>query len=198
MNIDFSFYSFLIIFISISFGFVMAYWRFRGRIASLKNLAFSDDLGIYNHRKLKAKLKSVIKNPDISSFVFVLVDIDRFKSYNDHYGYDKADTLLQEFVDITKNFIRNSDMLFRYKNGDEFALIFNNTGINEAKEIGNRLRRAVANHSFKLNEHTVNLTISMGITSCQENDSPDNVRKRAELALHQAKQSKDTVVLIEK
>jgi len=34
----------LIIFISISFGFIMAFWRFRGRIASLKSLAYSDDL----------------------------------------------------------------------------------------------------------------------------------------------------------
>jgi len=195
---DFGFYSLLIIFISISFGFVLAYWRFKGRIASLKSLAFSDDLGIYNHRELKKKLKSLIKNPDVNSFVFVLLDIDRFKNYNDHYGYDKADNLLQEFVDITKGFIRNSDMFFRYKNGDEFALIFNNTGIEEAKEIGNRLRRAVANHSFSLNGQDVNLTISMGITSCQKSDSPDNVRKRAELALHEAKLSKNTVVLIEK
>ena len=194
----FSFYSLLIIFISISFGFFMAYWRFRGRIASLKSLAFSDDLGIYNHRELKKKLKFLIKDPDIDSFVFVLMDIDRFKNYNDHYGYDKADALLQQFVNITKNFIRKSDMFFRYKNGDEFALIFRNTGSKEAKEIGNRLRRAIANHTFQLNNHGINLTISMGITSCQKSDSPDNVQKRAELALYEAKQSKNTVVLIEK
>ncbi len=187
----------LIIFISISFGFVLAYWRFRGRIASLKSLAFSDDLGIYNHRKLKSKLKSFIKDSSISSFVFVLIDIDRFKNYNDHYGYDKADGILQQFVDITKQFIRKSDMFFRYKNGDEFALIFSNTNIKEAQEIGNRLRRTVANHLFQLNDQEVHLTISMGITCSNKNDSQDNIRKRAELALIEAKKSKNTVVIME-
>ncbi|MFC2104559.1 GGDEF domain-containing protein [Bacteroidota bacterium] len=195
--IDFNIYSLLIIFISISFGFIMAYWRFRGKIASLKNLAFSDDLGIYNHRELKSKLKSLIKNPSVNSFVFVLIDIDRFKNYNDHYGYDKADVLLQQFVNITKGFIRKSDMLFRYKNGDEFVIIFNNIGINEAKEVGNRLRRVIAYHPFKLNDKNVSITVSMGITSSFKNDNPDNIRKRAEEALQEAKQSKNTVVLIE-
>lgn len=195
--IDFNLNSLLIIFISISIGFVLAFWRFKGKIASLKSLAFSDDLGIYNHRELKTKLKSLIKNPSINSFVFVLIDIDRFKNYNDHYGYDKADVLLQEFVDITKGFIRKTDMFFRYKNGDEFVLIFSNIGIGEAKEVGNRLRRVIAYHPFELNGQHVNLTISIGITSSDKNDSPDNIRKRAEVALHEAKQSKNTVVLIE-
>lgn len=187
----------LIIFISISFGFFMAYWRFKGRIASLKSLAFSDDLGIFNHRELKSKLKSLIKDPSINSIVFVLIDVDRFKNYNDHYGYDNADSLLQEFVNITKSFIRKTDLFFRYKNGDEFALIFTNIGVEEAKELGNRLRRVVAYHPFVVNDQTINLTISMGITSSHNNDSPDKIRKRAEEALHQAKQSKNTVVLIE-
>ena len=195
--IDFNLNSLLIIFISIFFGFVLAYWRFKGKIASLKSLAFSDDLGIYNHRELKTKLKSLIKNPSVNSFVFILIDIDRFKNYNDHYGYDKADVLLQEFVNITKGFIRKSDMFFRYKNGDEFVLIFTNIGIDEAKEIGNRLRRVIAYHQFELNNKQVNLTISMGITSSYKNDSPDSIRKRAEVALQEAKQSKNTVVLIE-
>lgn len=188
----------LIVFISISFGFVIAFWRFRGRIARLKSLAYSDDLGIYNHRELKATLKSLIKDSTVKSFVFVLIDIDRFKNYNDHYGYDKADGILQQFVNITKEFIRKNDKFFRYKNGDEFALIFSNTSISEAKEIGNRLRRTIAYHPFEVNNQQVNVTISMGITCSTSSDSPDNIRKRAETALLDAKKSKNTVVIIEK
>ena len=187
----------LIIFISISFGFIMAFWRFRGRIASLKSLAYSDDLGIYNHRELKSKLRTLIKVCFLVPFVFVLIGIDRFKTYNDHYGYDKADGLLQQFVNITKSFIRKSDLFFRYKNGDEFALIFSNTNISEAKEIGNRLRRTIANHSFEVNEQEVNITISMGITCSDNKNTPDNIRRRAETALHEAKKSKNTLVIME-
>lgn len=195
--IDFNIRSFLIIITSIFTGFIIAYWLFKNKISFLKSLASSDDFGIYNQRELKSKLKSIIKNPSIRSFVFVLIDIDRFKNYNDNYGYDQADNLLQEFVNITKGFVRKSDLLFRYKNGDEFALIFNNVGIDEAKEIGNRLRRVIAYHPFEINNQQINLTISMGITSSDKKESPDCVRKRAELALQEAKQSKNTVVLVE-
>lgn len=194
---DFNINSLIIIFISISFGFVMAYWRFNRRIASLKSLAYHDDLGVLNHREMNARVKSMIKNSAIKSFIFILIDIDRFKNYNNNYGYDKADELLQEFVTITKSYVRKSDLFFRYKHGDEFALIFNNTGIDEAKEIGNRLRRLIAYHPFKIDTDQVNLTISMGITISFKNDSAEKIKQRAENALHEAKQSKNTVVLIE-
>lgn len=189
--------SLIIIFGLILVGFGLFYWRFRKKITRLKNLAYSDDLGIYNHREINRRINKILKDSSVKSFSFVLIDIDRFKNYNNHFGYDKADQVLQEFVNITKNFIRKTDYFFRYKNGDEFALIFNNAQIDEAKEIGNRLRRIIASHSFKIDENEVNLTVSMGITSNYKNDNPEKIRKRAETALLEAKQSKNTVVLIE-
>lgn len=163
----------------------------------MKNLAYSDDLGIFNHREINRQINRLIKNNNDHSFAFILLDIDRFKNYNDHFGYDKADQVLQEFVNITKGFIRKSDIFFRYKNGDEFALIFNEVEMEEAKEIANRLRRVIAYHPFKIDNNEVNLTISMGITSNFKNDNAEKIRKRAEVALMEAKQSKNTVVLIE-
>ena len=182
---------------SIFLGFIAAYLLFKLRIKKLKSLACSDDLGIFNHHELNKRINSLIKNPTIKSFAYILIDIDRFKNYNDNYGYDKADKLLQEFVDITKNFIRKSDMFFRYKHGDEFTLVFNNVGVDEAKEIANRLRRLIASHPFKTDNNYVNLTISMGITISFKNDSAVKIKQRAEVALHEARQSKNTVVLIE-
>ncbi len=178
-------------------GLAFVYWRFRKKITKLKNLAYSDDLGIFNHREINRQINRLIKNNNDHSFAFILLDIDRFKNYNDHFGYDKADQVLQEFVNITKGFIRKSDIFFRYKNGDEFALIFNHVEMEEAKEIANRLRRVIAYHPFKIDNNEVNLTISMGITSNFKNDNAEKIRKRAEVALMEAKQSKNTVVLIE-
>jgi diguanylate cyclase (GGDEF)-like protein len=178
-------------------GLAFVYWRFRKKITKLKNLAYSDDLGIFNHREINRQINRLIKNNNDHSFAFILLDIDRFKNYNDHFGYDKADQVLQEFVNITKGFIRKSDIFFRYKNGDEFALIFNEVEMEEAKEIANRLRRVIAYHPFKIDNNEVNLTISMGITSNFKNDNAEKIRKRAEVALMEAKQSKNTVVLIE-
>lgn len=187
----------VIILIAVLIVLGLVYWWFRKKIARLKSLAYSDDLGIYNHREINRSINKTLKDKSIQSFAFVLIDIDRFKNYNDHYGYDKADQVLQQFVNVTKSFIRKTDYFFRYKNGDEFALIFNNAQIDEAKEIGNRLRRTIASHSFKIEENDINLTVSMGITSNYKNDTPEKIRKRAETALHEAKQSKNTLVLIE-
>jgi diguanylate cyclase (GGDEF)-like protein len=195
VNININSIIILISVILIAVAFV--YWRFRKKITKLKNLAYSDDLGIFNHREINRQINRLIKNNNDHSFTFLLLDIDRFKNYNDHFGYDKADQVLQEFVNITKGFIRKSDIFFRYKNGDEFALIFNEVEMEEAKEIANRLRRVIAYHPFKIDNNEVNLTISMGITSNYKNDTAEKIRKRAEVALMEAKQSKNTVVLIE-
>lgn len=175
----------------------LLFWGFYKKFKKLRNLAYSDDLGIFNHREINRSIYRMLKESNDKSFCFMILDIDRFKNYNDHYGYDKADSILQDFVNLTKSFIRNDDVFFRYKNGDEFALIMQDVKIEEAKEIGNRLRRVIAYHPFKIDNVDVNLTISMGITSNFKNDSPDKIRKRAEDALHEAKQSKNTIVLID-
>ena len=195
--VNINIHNLIILFAILLLGLGIVFWRFRRKIALLKDLAYSDDLGIYNHREINRRINYLIKDPHVKTFAFVLVDIDRFKNYNDNYGYDKADQVLQEFVNVTKGFIRKSDVLFRYKNGDEFALLFHSAEIQEAQEIGNRLRRIVANHPFKIDNHIINLTISMGITSNYSNDTAEKIRKRAETALRQAKQSKNTLVLIE-
>ncbi|MFO7827188.1 MAG: GGDEF domain-containing protein [Bacteroidales bacterium] len=175
----------------------MAFWLLNKKITKYKTLSISDDLGVFNHRELNSRIKILLQKPDVESFVFMLLDIDFFKNYNDEYGYSKADHILQEFVNLTKGYIRKSDLFFRYKNGDEFALIFNNIGVEQAQEIGNRLRRVVAYHPFQIDNKQVNLTISMGITTSIKDDTPEQIKHRAEEALMEAKQSKNTVVLIE-
>lgn len=192
-----SFTNLLIIFISIAFGFLLASWRLNKKIAKYKTLSVFDDLGVFNHRELNSKIKLLLQKQDIESFVFMLLDIDFFKNYNDKYGYSKADHILQDFVNLTKGYIRKSDLFFRYKNGDEFALVFNNIGVEQAQEIGNRLRRVIAYHPFQIDGKPVNLTISMGVTTSIKDDTPEQIKHRAEEALMEAKQSKNTVVLIE-
>lgn len=192
-----SFTNLLIIFISITFGFLLASWRLNKKLAKYKTLSVYDDMGVFNHRELNSKIKFLLQKPDVEHFVFMLLDIDFFKNYNDQYGYSKADHILQDFVNLTKGYIRKTDFFFRYKNGDEFALIFNNIGVEQAQEIGNRLRRVIAYHPFQIDDKLVNLTISMGITTSFKGDTPEQIKQRAEEALLEAKHSKNTVVLIE-
>src|SRR6056297_277615 len=196
--VSFNLNTFILIAILILLIFVIVYWMLNKKISKYKTLAISDDLGVFNHRELNSKIKYLLKKPDVQHFVFMLLDIDFFKNYNDQYGYSKADHILQDFVNLVKGYIRRTDLFFRYKNGDEFALIFSNIGIEQAQEIGNRIRRVIAYHPFQIDDKHIHLTISMGITTSIKDDTPEQIKQRAEEALLEAKQSKNTVVLIEK
>ncbi|MFO7843979.1 MAG: GGDEF domain-containing protein [Bacteroidales bacterium] len=195
--VKFNLNTFILIAILILLIVVIVYWMLNKKILKYKTLAISDDLGVFNHRELNAKIKYLLKKPEIENFVFMLIDIDFFKNYNDQYGYSKADHILQDFVNLVKGYIRKTDLFFRYKNGDEFALIFNNIGVEKAQEIGNRLRRVIAYHPFQIDDKLVNITISMGITTSVKDDTPEQIKQRAEEALLEAKQSKNAVVLFE-
>jgi len=195
--VKFNLNTFILIAILILLIVVIVYWMLNKKILKYKTLAISDDLGVFNHRELNAKIKYLLKKPEIENFVFMLIDIDFFKNYNDQYGYSKADHILQDFVNLVKGYIRKTDLFFRYKNGDEFALIFNNIGVEKAQEIGNRLRRVIAYHPFQIDDKLVNITISMGITTSVKDDIPEQIKQRAEEALLEAKQSKNAVVLFE-
>ena len=195
--VSFNLNTFILIAILILLIVVIVYWMLNKKILKYKTLAISDDLGVFNHRELNAKIKYLLKKPEIENFVFMLIDIDFFKNYNDQYGYSKADHILQDFVNLVKGYIRKTDLFFRYKNGDESALIFNNIGVEKAQEIGNRLRRVIAYHPFQIDDKLVNITISMGITTSVKDDIPEQIKQRAEEALLEAKQSKNAVVLFE-
>jgi len=195
--VSFNLNTFILIAILILLIVVIVYWMLNKKILKYKTLAISDDLGVFNHRELNAKIKYLLKKPEIENFVFMLIDIDFFKNYNDQYGYSKADHILQDFVNLVKGYIRKTDLFFRYKNGDEFALIFSNIGVEKAQEIGNRLRRVIAYHPFQIDDKLVNITISMGITTSVKDDIPEQIKQRAEEALLEAKQSKNAVVLFE-
>ncbi|HKL08406.1 MAG TPA: GGDEF domain-containing protein [Bacteroidales bacterium] len=195
--VKFNLNTFILIAILILLIVVIVYWMLNKKILKYKTLAISDDLGVFNHRELNAKIKYLLKKPEIENFVFMLIDIDFFKNYNDQYGYSKADHILQDFVNLVKGYIRKTDLFFRYKNGDEFALIFSNIGVEKAQEIGNRLRRVIAYHPFQIDDKLVNITISMGITTSVKDDIPEQIKQRAEEALLEAKQSKNAVVLFE-
>lgn len=78
---------------------------------------------------------------------FMLLDIDHFKQINDNYGHTAGDLVLKSLTTYTKGTIRASDMLFRY-GGDEFALVLSDTGLDGARQMGERLRTAVNTHPF--------------------------------------------------
>ena len=161
-------------------------------IKQLTNLTNIDGLtNIYNHRYFQDKLKtrcneSVRKGNPLS---LMMIDIDYFKTYNAIYGHEKGDTVLKQLAGLLTKIKRNDDILCRY-GGEEFVLILNNTGMKDATEIGENVRKSVDEFPFEGEELLLagSVTVSIGIAKFGgEYDSPAELINRADIALYRAK-----------
>lgn len=113
---------------------------------TLENLSTIDALtGLNNHRAFQERLdremgRALRHGQPLS---LLLLDVDKFKSYNDSYGHTDGDQALKLLAEILKDTARASDIPARY-GGKEFALILTETDMMGAVVLGERLRQAVA------------------------------------------------------
>ncbi len=97
----------------------------------------------------------------------ILCDVDRFKSYNDNYGYQAGNFCLQQIASAISSCINhNTDLVARY-GGDKFAIVLPNTSANKALQIVERIQQAVANVQIPqdLSIPQQQLTLSLGISA---------------------------------
>ncbi len=118
----------------------------------------------------------------------LMIDPDRCKSFNDLYGHDYGDLVLNELASILKRERRTADIVARY-GGEEFALILPETGLEGARRVAEEIRRQVAEHGFLTpSGKTSHLTISIGIAVYPDDGfSKDDILRKADTALYYAK-----------
>ncbi|MCR8745340.1 diguanylate cyclase [Romboutsia lituseburensis] len=141
----------------------------REHCEELKNLANKDELtGLYNHRFFQEYLENAITNAQNNGkeVSLLFMDIDYFKNYNDINGHQAGDLLLKQIGKILKNSVRKNDIVARY-GGEEFAAVLPNTNEEDAIKIGERIRTAIQNTTFRgqENQPDKNITISIGVSS---------------------------------
>ncbi|MDQ2798568.1 MAG: GGDEF domain-containing protein [Armatimonadota bacterium] len=112
----------------------------------LANLVTVDTLtGLKNHRafqeQLDVELGRALRHDRPLSLL--LIDVDRFKSYNESYGHPNGDRALKRIAGIMKENARTSDIPARF-GGEEFAVILTETDMMGAVVIGERLRQAIS------------------------------------------------------
>jgi diguanylate cyclase (GGDEF)-like protein len=121
----------------------------------------------------------------------ILVDVDEFKRYNDHYGHLAGDDCLKQMAQaISDTIMRPADLVTRY-GGEEFAIVLPFTDIEGAKQVAQTIRTAVSKLGLPHANSTVSdrLTLSLGV-SCMVPQSELSVKtliSRADKALYQAK-----------
>lgn len=142
-----------------------------------------------NRRQFEVRLKQEIattkrqKNP----LCAMMIDIDFFKKVNDTYGHASGDAVLRTVASIIKEHLRESDIPSRY-GGEEFAVLLPYTHIEEAKIVGERLRKAVEETPISIDKKNINVTISMGLAEFNVNETGEELFKRADSALYEAKE----------
>lgn len=150
-------------------------------------------LGIGNRRTMEVDLEhthAVMKRYQ-HSYTVVLIDIDHFKLYNDHYGHLQGDQCLRLVSQNLEKTIRQSDRLYRY-GGEEFLLLLPDTEEAGARILAKRLVEALFKAGIEhcKSPHSV-VTISAGIASCSAQTchsvSWQDAVERADKSLYQAK-----------
>ena len=123
----------------------------------------------------------------------MMIDIDFFKKVNDTYGHASGDAVLRGVASIIKSALRESDIPSRY-GGEEFAVLLPYTHIQEAKIVGERLRKAIESSPIPVSIEdsdikSINVTISMGLAEFNNKETGEELFERADKALYEAKES---------
>jgi diguanylate cyclase (GGDEF)-like protein len=120
----------------------------------------------------------------------VIVDLDHFKNINDTYGHLAGDDVLREAARRMQNSIRQYDCIGRY-GGEEFLILFPGCNQTDTCAQADRLRRQLALTEMAVNDGSVRVTASFGVTAAlpDESWSEEELIRTADEALYVAKNS---------
>jgi len=156
---------------------------------ALRQLATTDALtGLSNRRQFMSELDAEIRRAHRSgtAFTLALLDIDHFKQVNDTHGHPAGDEVLRVAADVLRSVVRDTDMVARI-GGEEFAVLMPETGLDQARFAGERLRAEFARQEIVLpNGAGSGVTVSTGLAEFS-GESADQVMSRADQALYKAK-----------
>lgn len=162
-------------------------------LEKLKRLSITDGLTkLYNSRYFYNQLKIEIDRTTRYQrpLSLLLLDIDKFKEYNDNYGHLEGDKVLIRLGQVIKSCLRKMDSAYRY-GGEEFTVILPETEGDEAATVAERIRSAVEiEHFYPQNEsEPVTITISIGVTEFTWQEEIAVFVQRADKAMYQSKQA---------
>src|SRR5436853_4935903 len=116
-----------------------------------------------------------------------MVDLDKFKEINDHYGHLCGDAVLAAIGVKMREVLRGSDLKCRY-GGEEFLVLLPETPLEGAKRVAETLRRELADMPIAWKSEAIGITASLGVTVALPSEIDSNALiGRADAALYRAK-----------
>ena len=153
-----------------------------------ENKAYIDGLtGVNNRNKFDEIFEEELKSTKRynSPLSIAIIDIDKFKNFNDTFGHLIGDEVLITMAQTVKKSVRESDVFARW-GGEEFTVLFKNTSASTAEEVSQKLKDKIQE-----NEHPTagKITASFGVTEYKEGDTLESIFNRCDDALYLAKEN---------
>jgi diguanylate cyclase (GGDEF)-like protein len=146
---------------------------------------------LYNRKAFDQQLARVFELNKLSGqpACLLMVDADHFKSINDNFGHPVGDLALKQLADCCVHvFPRKTDFVARY-GGEEFAIVLQETPLEVAKMLGQRLLQAIRALCINYDNATLGITASIGIAELDPTKDISHWLQRADSALYRAKQA---------
>lgn len=153
-----------------------------------KKLSFTDDLtGIFNRRGFVKNVEERLAASESGSLIWLALDVDHFKKFNDEYGHPAGDALLSKMGSMLVKSKRKNDIAGRI-GGEEFALLLVDCDLPNAEKYTARLLKHFAEMKVTTPDgKPVGTTLSIGATAVGPGEHIEQVWERADYLLYEAK-----------
>jgi diguanylate cyclase (GGDEF)-like protein len=160
------------------------------RFEALDQRASTDPLtGLANRSTFDARLASLSSYFDryARPFSVIALDVDFFKKFNDTWGHEAGDRVLRHVAELLRATVRDVDLPARM-GGEEFVVLLPETGLKQAMEAAERIRRTLEARAVVWNGRPLSVTASLGVSACPDCTAvPAEVLSQADAALYRAK-----------
>lgn len=176
-------------FIILAQQFALALQRVR-LYQEIEKSAITDSLtGVHTRRYIMERLEEEIQRAVLKKIKmsFLMIDVDRFKDFNDKHGHLAGDQILRSVSLLIQENIREIDFVGRY-GGEEFCVVLPDTDADGGFFVGDRIRRAIEEAEIIAYDAKVKITVSIGI-ACLPEDAGNalEVIDKADWALYRSK-----------
>lgn len=164
----------------------------KGNLEQIREEALTDALtGVPNRKAFNAALDRAMltARQDETPLSIVLIDIDRFKQFNDNHGHLIGDKVLRYVAAKIRQCLKGKDFPSRF-GGEEFALLLPTTELRGAEAVAEEVRNAVSSGELKIRgsgERLGKITVSAGIAQLRNTDTATDLIRRVDAALYRAK-----------
>lgn len=155
--------------------------------------AITDELtGVFNRHFLEKSIENLFASARKrrKPLSLIMVDLDNFRTINEHYGHETGDRIILAVVEVFKKHLRKRDIIARY-GGDEFTVVLPQTGLKEAEALAWKICREVRELTIlkDMDGPIDMITTSQGIAAYPENtEDMKELREKADRALYRSKE----------